>query len=40
VIVHRVDTDIRTASVSNEQFGNLVRLILAARTRLGPAPPP
>jgi CubicO group peptidase (beta-lactamase class C family) len=37
VIVHRVNTDVRGASVSGEQFGNLVRLILAARTSTTPS---
>ena len=32
VIVHRVDTDVRGRSVSSREFGELVRLILAART--------
>lgn len=32
VIVHRVDTDVRGRSVSGREFGELVRLILAART--------
>ena len=35
VIVHRVNTDIRGRSVSGQQFGQLVQLILNARTRTG-----
>jgi CubicO group peptidase (beta-lactamase class C family) len=31
VIVHRVNTDIEGASVSGEEFGKLVKLILEAR---------
>lgn len=33
VIVHRVNTDIRETSVSSEQFGRLVQLVLDARAR-------
>jgi hypothetical protein len=32
VIVHRVNSTGPDVNVSNEQFGNLVRLIVAART--------
>lgn len=35
VIVHRVNTDIRGQSVTGEQFGRLVQLILDARTGAG-----
>lgn len=37
VIVHRVNTDVPGASVSADEFGNLVRLILEARTASPPS---
>ena len=36
VIVHRVNTDVRGNSVSGQQFGKLVQLILDARKNAGP----
>lgn len=38
VIVHRVNTDLRGNSVSGEQFGRLVQLILDAKSRTEAAP--
>jgi hypothetical protein len=35
VVVHRVNTDERGASVSSSEFRRLLRLILAADTREG-----
>lgn len=37
VVVHRVNTDVQGSSVSGEEFGRLVSLILAARPAAAPA---